>query len=263
MLKPKVLDLFCGAGGCSVGYARAGFEVVGVDFIAQPNYPYTFIQADALAVLQDPDFIAQFDFIHASPPCQGYSKITPKHIKATKPDLMFPVRDLLVQSGKPFVIENVEGASKAGLRVDLKLSATLFPELRVLRERHFEISQHIRDYVPQPILPKPRGSVKTGELLTCVGYGCPGSGKGQKPSSMVYFRGKLKDHLDKTLFENRALAMGIDWIKIGTAKSKMKELVNAIPPPYTEFIGSKIFNYFLGIKPIPKPQLTFFDYGNI
>jgi DNA (cytosine-5)-methyltransferase 1 len=73
-MKPKLLDLFCKAGGCSAGYAKAGFEVVGVDIEPQPNYPYQFIQADALEILKDKDFINQFAMITASPPCQKHSK---------------------------------------------------------------------------------------------------------------------------------------------------------------------------------------------
>lgn len=73
-MKPKLLDLYCKAGGASAGYAKAGFEVIGVDINPQPNYPYQFIQADALEILKDEDFISQFSAIHASPPCQAHSK---------------------------------------------------------------------------------------------------------------------------------------------------------------------------------------------
>ena len=71
MGKPRLLDLFCCAGGAAMGYHRAGFEVIGVDIDPQPNFPFEFIQSDALAL--DPDWVASFDVIHASPPCQSYS----------------------------------------------------------------------------------------------------------------------------------------------------------------------------------------------
>ena len=103
----KLLDLFSGAGGAAVGYHRAGFEVTGVDIVHQPRYPFTFIQADALTFP-----LAGFDAIHASPPCQGYSRQANCRpgLKDRYPRLIEPVRDRLRESGLPYVIENVEGA---------------------------------------------------------------------------------------------------------------------------------------------------------
>src|SRR4051794_8919808 len=75
--KPKLLDLFCCAGGAGVGYHQAGFDVTGVDIAPQPNYPLRFIQADVLKM--DPAFIASFDAIHASPPCQSYSDLAKRN----------------------------------------------------------------------------------------------------------------------------------------------------------------------------------------
>jgi DNA (cytosine-5)-methyltransferase 1 len=102
--KPRLLDLFCGAGGCSAGYERAGFEVVGVDIEPQPNYPFEFHQADALTFPRD-----GFDVIHASPPCQAFSAL--KHLTTREhPRLVEPARAMLRESGLPYVIENVVGA---------------------------------------------------------------------------------------------------------------------------------------------------------
>jgi DNA (cytosine-5)-methyltransferase 1 len=132
--KPRLLDLFCCAGGAGVGYSRAGFEVVGVDINPQPRYPFEFVQADALNL--DADFIATFDAIHASPPCQSYSDLAKRNGNAHEwPRLIEPVRELLVSTGLPYVIENVDGAPLIDAVV---LCGTMFPRLRVLRHRLFE-----------------------------------------------------------------------------------------------------------------------------
>jgi len=99
-----LLDLFCKAGGAAMGYHRAGFDVIGVDIEPQPNYPFEFVQADAIEYL-----IAngrQFDAIHASPPCQAYS-ITQKLQGRKHPELIAPTRAALKHIGCPWVIENV------------------------------------------------------------------------------------------------------------------------------------------------------------
>src|SRR5690349_21006456 len=134
--KPRLLDLFCCAGGAGVGYSRAGFEVVGVDIKPQPNYPLAFIQADVLTL--DPKFIALFDAVHASPPCQSYSDLAKRNGNGDEwPRLIEPVRKILQDSGKPWVIENVEGAP---LIDPVVLCGTMFRGLRVLRHRLFEAS---------------------------------------------------------------------------------------------------------------------------
>ena len=129
--KPRILDLFCCAGGVAMGYSRAGFDVVGVDIDPQPRFPFEFIQADALTL--DMKFIKSFDAIHASPPCQSYSDLAKRNGNAHEwPRLVDPVREMLIKSGKPFVIENVEGAP---LINPIVLCGTMFKGLRVLRHR--------------------------------------------------------------------------------------------------------------------------------
>jgi hypothetical protein len=110
--KPRLLDLFCGAGGCARGYQRAGFYVVGVDNRPQPRYAGDeFVQADALEYVRDHGH--EFDAIHASPPCQGYSDGANNiHGRPTTRCRSPTCARLLEATGLPYVIENVEGARK-------------------------------------------------------------------------------------------------------------------------------------------------------
>lgn len=129
------LDLYCKAGGCSVGYARAGFEMTGVDIEPQPRYPYSFVQADALEFVQAHG--QDYDFIHASPPCQHYANVTSwRGSRDDHPDLLPITRELLVRVGVPWVVENVPGAP---MRPDYVLCGSHFG-LRIRRHRWFETS---------------------------------------------------------------------------------------------------------------------------
>lgn len=115
--RPRLLDLFCGAGGTAMGYHRAGFEVVGVDVVPQPRYPFEFHQADALTFP-----LAGFDAIHASPPCQAFTNARVIHGREHA-DLLTPARTLLMRQSAPWVIENVPGAP---MRKDLVLCGSQF-----------------------------------------------------------------------------------------------------------------------------------------
>jgi hypothetical protein len=127
----RLLDLFSGAGGAAVGYARAGFEVVGVDIEPQPNYPFEFHQADALEFCREHGH--EFDAIHASPPCQAYTPLRAVHGK-DYPDMLAATREALEATGLPWVIENVPGAP---INSGIFLCGTMF-DLRVYRHRWFE-----------------------------------------------------------------------------------------------------------------------------
>ncbi len=214
--KYRVLDLFCCAGGAAMGYAQAGFEVVGVDIAAQPNYPFTFIQADALKF--ESDFLRTFDALHASPPCQSYSDLAKRNGNGHKwPRLIEPVREMFIRSGLPYVIENVEGAP---LINPIMLCGTMFPELRVLRHRLFEAN-----------------------FLMAV----PPHGRHPR----VHTFDKRKSHYGKTdewrdfvqvtgggncSVAAARVAMRIDWMNKG-------ELNEAIPPAYTRFIGEQLLRH--------------------
>lgn len=215
MSKPILLDLFCGAGGSARGYADAGFEVVGVDIAPQPHFPYTFIQADALTFPLD-----GFDVIHASPPCQGYSRS--RHVRSSRPDrrnhpmLLDEVRKRLNQSRLPWVMENV---SEAPMPHFLMLCGTQFG-LKVYRHRQFESNM---------LLFSPGPCRHPHELLP--GYVC------------VYgnhVRGRQVGRYGNNYTRYSVVvgheAMGIDW------SMTQVELSQAIPPSYTHWIGRQLLD---------------------
>lgn len=204
---PLAVDLFCCAGGASVGLRRAGFDVRGVDITPQPRYPFPFTQGDALSA-----DISDADFVWASPPCQRFSALAKRNGNGHEwPDLVEPIRAKLDTWGGPYVIENVEGAP---LRKDLVLCGTMFPGLRVQRHRVFEANFPI----PQPT-------------------------HGKHPLTHTFDRRKrhfgktdeMRDFVQVTGGGNCTLgaasdAMGIDWM------TKV-EINEAIPPAYSEYIG--------------------------
>lgn len=202
----RLLDLFCGAGGCSVGYQMAGFHVTGIDHKPQPRYAGdVFIQADALEYLAEHG--SEFDAIHASPPCQGYSEITPLAHRQNHPDLIAPTRDLLRATGKPYVIENVEGA-RMRMRDPLMLCGSMLG-LPIWRHRYFEIW-------PETLLLVPPCRHDFNPILI-TDHGGPNANGPGKPRK-------------RTPVEVKRAAAGIDWMT-------EVELSQAIPPAYTEWIG--------------------------
>ncbi|THA55746.1 DNA cytosine methyltransferase [Streptomyces sp. A1136] len=216
--RPALLDLFSCAGGAAMGYHRAGFDVTGVDIRPRPNYPFTFIQGDALTVLADlieSGEIRRFTTAHASPPCQKGCALTvgtntSRGWGGTHVDLVAPTRDLLDASGLPYVIEQPNG--KADVRKDITLCGEMFG-LGVLRHRNFELG---RWSTPQAAHPKHRGYVRGWR------HGAYRDG----PYVAAYGEGGGK----ATVPEMQA-AMGIDWTDV------REELTEAIPPAYTEWLG--------------------------
>jgi DNA (cytosine-5)-methyltransferase 1 len=204
--RPRLLDLFCGAGGAAMGYHRAGFEVVGVDLNRQPHYPFEFHQADAMTFPLD-----GFDAIHASPPCQDHMR-TP-HAKHGTGWMLPQTRERLAASGASWVIENV---ASAPMRADFVLCGCQFG-LRTLsgmglrRERWFETSWG--GFALRP------GHDHREPAISVVGHGTPS-----------WVRAKLGRN--PTIAEYRE-SMGIDWMN-------RDELSQAIPPAYTEWIGRQL-----------------------
>lgn len=208
----RILDLFCGAGGASMGYHRAfpDAEIAGVDISPQPRYPFTFVQADAL------DFpVDGYDLIHASPPCQRFSDLAHRNGNgADWPDLIGPVRQLLGTSSAAWtVIENVEGAP---LHDPVTLCGTMFG-LRVLRHRLFECNFD----ATAPAHP-------THPLVFTHDRRKAHYGRLDQNTSFVQVTGG-----GNATVANKRSAMGIDWMN-------GQELNEAIPPAYTEWIGRRI-----------------------
>jgi DNA (cytosine-5)-methyltransferase 1 len=206
--RPRLLDLFCGAGGAAVGYHRAGFDVVGVDIKPQPRYPFEFYQADALTFDLD-----GFDAIHASPPCQAYSVANNIHGRIDHPRLVEPTRERLTASGIPYVIENVP---RAPLHNPITLCG-LTLGLNVKRHRLFECSF--------PVMTYPCAG-HDGDWLLVFGQTVLERGKriGTTPNGGGIIR---RRHVGTDAGRE---AMGIDWMS-------RDELSEAIPPAYTEHIG--------------------------
>jgi hypothetical protein len=216
--RPRLLDLFCCAGGAAMGYHRAGFDVFGVDVAPRPNYPFPRHQGDAMSYLTaliTSGEIEQYAAIHASPPCQDKCALTvgtnaSQGWGGTHRDLVAPTRELLEVSGLPYVIEQPNG--KAEIRKDLSLCGEMFG-LGVLRHRNFELG---RWTVARPAHPRHRGYVRgyrhgvyrEGPYVAPYGSG---GGKATVPEMQT--------------------AMGITWTKV------REELTEAIPPAYGEWIG--------------------------
>lgn len=244
MTRPVLLDLYCCAGGAAEGYHRAGFDVFGVDIDPQPRYPFDFYQADAIDFLDrliESESWVLYDAIHASPPCQAHSDLQ-KQNKRDYPDFIAATRERLVKIGLPYIIENVDGAPLidpvklcgAGIAQDIPgvqyaaPGVRQFPELRVIRHRLFESN------------------------VPLVGTPCP------PKHPLVFTHDKRKPHygrLDQmtdfvqvTGGGNCSVAaakdaMGIDWMI-------KRELNEALPPAYTEYLGRQLID-FLSIENCP------------
>lgn len=205
-MKPRLLDLFCGAGGAGMGYHRAGFDVVGVDIAPQPNYPFEFHQADALTYP-----LEGFDAYHASPPCQGYTTMNNRHGSAS-PLLIARTRERLQATGKPWVLENVPGA-KRWMLCPTELTGEMFG-LGVYRPRLFDASF---------LLLAPARPPRQSEAAAVYG---------KQDGRRLWTRTDGTELRVATL-ERGSEAMGIDWMT-------WDELREAIPPAYTEHIGHQL-----------------------
>lgn len=225
MSKPVLLDLFCGAGGAGMGYREAGFHIVGIDIADQPRYPGDFIQTDVMKIRRLDKFARLINAvaIHASPPCQHFSDLAKRNGNADEwPDLIDPVRDMLISTGLPYVIENVEGAP---LIDPLVLCGTQFPGLRVIRHRLFETS-----FSASPLSHGKHPLVFTHDKRKAH------YGKLNQNTAFVQVTGG-----GNATVANKADAMGISWMT-------GRELNEAIPPAYTRYIGRQLLARSVGMR---------------
>ena len=208
MPKPRALDLFCGIGGVAMGLHRAGFEVIGVDIAPQPQFPFEFIQTNAMDV-----DLRGFDFVWASPPCQAHSALRHLRLEKDYPCFIQATRQKLQGYGGPWIIENVPGAP---LKNYVQLCGSSFG-LRVRRHRWFEselfflVPQCRHDLQGQPIDVSGTGGRRINRRQNDHG------GNLNKPRSIREARE----------------AIGIDW-------ASRYGISQAIPPAYSEFLGRQI-----------------------
>lgn len=206
-MRPRLLDLFAGAGGSARGYQLAGFHVTGVDIKPQPRYAGdVFVQADAMTFPLD-----GYDAIHASPPCKGFTKLAALHA-SRHADLLTPTRGRLSRTGIPWVIENVPGAP---MRPDWVLCGCLFllPGLR--RQRWFETNWSGVQ------LQSPCNHSDVEDAVTVAGH--PGGRSS-------------RDGVHRPALATWRRAMGVDWMSA-------RELSQAIPPAYTKCIGEQLLSH--------------------
>lgn len=211
-MKYRCADLFCCAGGAAMGLHRSGFEVEGWDIKPQKHYPFKFHLGDALAA-----DLTGFDFVWASPPCQEHTAL-----RVINPDKHYEcfierTREKLTAWGGPWIIENVVGAP---LRNPVQVCGSAFAGLRVRRHRLFESRiplfgtgcYHRR---------------QVGMITVCGTGGKRINRRKDDHGGCCNFPESLEDARD---------AMGITWMS-------RRELSQAIPPAYSEFLGKQIIRY--------------------
>lgn len=213
---PCLLDLYCCAGGSSRGYSLAGFDVVGVDIAPQPEYPYEFVQGNAIEYLER--HYREFDAIAASPPCQHFTKYRNcRPDVATRYENLIPeTREALIATGLPYVMENVVGSP---LLYPITLCGSMFG-LDVRRHRLFESN------VALASMPCDHSVWEANRF--------PGGRSRERGHARIPCRATVEVGRWNIPLAVQQRAMGIDWI------TDMRKLFESIPPAYTEHIGKQL-----------------------
>lgn len=223
--RPRLLDLFSGAGGAAVGYHRAGFEVVGVDIRPQPNYPFEHHVADALTYPLD-----GFDVVHASPPCQDHSALSSLHPRRGTGWMLDAILERLGAGGTPYVVENVVGADgPVAVGVYRVLLCGSAFGLSIRRHRWFWSNVAL-------LVPGCDHAAQRGHLV-----GVYGASDGAHPEGFKH-PGTKRGPRQATTAEAREV-MGMLWAR------RRREITEAIPPAYTEFIGRQLMAAVLERRP--------------
>lgn len=220
--RPRLLDLFCGAGGAAMGYHRAGFDVIGIDLHPRRCYPFECHQDDALEFLMASEWPVTFDVIHASPPCKTHSSINtlPRpqmRLFDPNPDLLTPTLELLRQRPTPWIVENVP-AAKPMPASSVTVCGSAFG-LKVRRHRLFASSV--------PLVGTECDHAAQGRTLGVYGHG-----GGFMKGAAIARRGEFADLL------------GMPW-------ADWRGAAQAIPPAYTEYLGRQLIAHLDHVKNDP------------
>jgi DNA (cytosine-5)-methyltransferase 1 len=220
VMRPRLLDLFCGGGGASMGYHRAGFDVTGVDIESQPRYPFAFVQADALAYVAAHGH--EYDAIAASPPCQAFTTLRVMPNASDHADLLTPTRALLIATGLPYVIENVPGASMPSAcqmcGSSFGLGVAVAGEWRQVR-RHRWFESNVAMLVPP--------CAHRGKT---IGFYGDHARLGRRWKGADGSKGDISDASKVRLGR---VALGVPWME-------WHEITQAIPPAFTEWVGTQL-----------------------
>lgn len=245
MSRPKLLDLFCGEGGAAAGYIAAGFDVTGVDLNPRvgKRYPGDFVAGDALAYLATHGH--EFDAIHASPPCQGYSIATAGNpaARGKHKRLIAATRELLTLTGRPWVLENVEHA-RSQMYEPVLLCGRMFDLVAMDEDWHpLVLDRHRLFESSLPLSTPPHPAHRPGDQVAGV-YGGSRRAKRLPGESLEDVAPRDRHaarhdrhggYVPRSKAVQQAL-LGIDWMTV-------RGMQESIPPAYSAFIGAQLMSH--------------------